>query len=806
MTDYSASKPSAVFEEMAAEEFSGALADLINDAAMYQEQLGEERIAAQKLFDAEDYGNEVDGRSKVHSSDVRDSILAKIPSFLRVLAGSKNVCQVVPHDEQDVNLARDQSDAIDYFFHVKNDGFKIIHNAVHDAELKKCGIVHFWAEHRIKNIPVVYKDFTQEMIDLLKHQPDTVVMSVEEDEADETATSAQADPRRREADHGLVSAALKGAMENAYDDGADESPEDPFQTFTVYARRMVKDVAIRVDCVPPEEFLIDRSAKSVCTAALVGRRRELTLNELVSLGYDADEILEHGGDGSSGMTAPDIEAQTRVSYMMTPDRTPAGDISMRKYVYSEVFHRIDKDGLGAAPLRKTCVLGDAAYVLHDEIYPDDAPFAILCGNPIPHAAIGLSTVDMIAELQVIKTQVLRNTLDSLANSIFPRTAFDQSKVNTEDLFNSEPGALVRVMGQPAASIQELTSTFVGPQSLQVIAYLDDVKMKRIGVGDGTNLKGDELQSTTAVAAQALVSAGQDRLELECRHYAEGLKAVFKGLLALIIRHVDKPLPIRSRDGTFRQVDPRQWDPDAEIVINTAMGKGSEQTKIALLQQILGVQTQLLSGAGLQQPLVGPQEVRNTLEDLANAMGEPGIGRWFKAVPQGWAPPAPDKQLDPMFLQAQATALQAQVAQQKAQGDHLIALEKLRNESTHNAAKLAQDKDLAIAEMQLKYGGQVNQAGIDADIERTRLQRDSEVATALGMAELQHKASENQLDREHAMLNASLSGQPQQGQMGQPNGQLNAGKGPASAAAPAAPVAAATPAQPPAAAPPAKPGV
>ena len=47
---------------------------------------------------------------------------------------------------------------------------------------------------------------------------------------------------------------------------------------------------VKVDCVPPEEIIVDRRARSIENADLVAHRAYLTISDLVSMGYDYDEM------------------------------------------------------------------------------------------------------------------------------------------------------------------------------------------------------------------------------------------------------------------------------------------------------------------------------------------------------------------------------------------------------------------------------------------------------------------------------------------------------------------------------------
>ena len=50
------------------------------------------------------------------------------------------------------------------------------------------------------------------------------------------------------------------------------------------------DGRVKLEALPPEEFLISREAKSVEDADYVAHRRIVTVSELVAMGYDYDDV------------------------------------------------------------------------------------------------------------------------------------------------------------------------------------------------------------------------------------------------------------------------------------------------------------------------------------------------------------------------------------------------------------------------------------------------------------------------------------------------------------------------------------
>jgi hypothetical protein len=90
-----------------------------------------------------------------------------------------------------------------------------------------------------------------------------------------------------------------------------------------------------------------------------------------------------------------------------------------------------------------CTLGDGDVIVKDEPAPR-ARFALFCPDPEPHTAIGNGIAEQVEDLQKIKTNVLRNTLDALASNILPRLVVVDTMANMDDVQNNELGTIIRV--------------------------------------------------------------------------------------------------------------------------------------------------------------------------------------------------------------------------------------------------------------------------------------------------------------------------------------------------------------------------
>jgi hypothetical protein len=310
---------------------------------------------------------------------------------------------------------------------------------------------------------------------------------------------------------------------------------------------------------------------------------------------------------------------------------------MQRVLYIESWIKVDYDGDGLPELRKICTLGDGHTIVNNEP-ADFIPFADFPCDPEPHTSPleANSIFDYTKDLQEIKSDILRNTLDSLAQSIHPRTAVVEGQVNIDDVLNNETGAIVRM--RSPGMVQALTTPFVGREAFSMLDYIDQVKENRTGMSKASmGLNADALQSSTKAAVAATISASQSRLELTTRILANGMKKLFKNVLQLIVTRQDKPRIVRLRN-QWVAIDPRAWTATMDVSVNVALGNGDTDQKMAMLQLILSQQKEALMQMGPQNPLVTPAQFSNTLRKMVELAGFKDSSQFFNAVPADYQPP------------------------------------------------------------------------------------------------------------------------------------------------------------------------
>jgi len=314
---------------------------------------------------------------------------------------------------------------------------------------------------------------------------------------------------------------------------------------------------------------------------------------------------------------------------------------------------------------------------------------------------------------------MRDTLDSLGHSIFPRMAVVEGQVNIDDVLNTDIGQPIRV--RAPGMVQPFTVPFAGKEAFPVLGYLDDAKENRTGVSKASaGLNADALQSSTSAAVSATMSGAQGRIELICRHFAEGgLKQIFKVTNNLIIKHQNAQDVFRL-EGKFIPVDPRYWNNDKDMIVNVAISKSSDEEKFAILSQLAGKQEQIMQTLGPQNPLVSMQQYSNTLTRMIEIAGFKDAQSFIntEVPPMPQTPPEQQKP-DPAAMLAQAEAMKAQNLGQKAIIDAETDRMKIIMDDDRNRDEAEAQIRLKAAELSAKYGAQVNIAEINAIMERDR---------------------------------------------------------------------------------------
>lgn len=644
----------------------------------------EARTKALEYYLRQPYGNEVEGRSSIVTGEVAEAVDGALPQLVRVFTQSDDIVRFEPKGPGDEEGAKQATDYCNWVFYKQNPGFTILSNWFKDALLQKNGVVKAYWNTEIDVTKEEYRGLTDEELVLLL--------------ADGSVEIA--------------------AQDTVISESVDEMTGMPvvMQSHDVIVAKRTQHGSVKVENIPPEEFLISKRARSIADSPFVAHRQLVPRSDLIAMGFDPEIVDTLPSFNDLSFTD---ERLARYSRGEQPDEEASLDESMQEVEVYEAYLRTDYDGDGIAEMRQIFYAGNE---LLSNVETDCCPFHSLCPIPIPHKFFGESLADRSMDIQLIKSTVVRQMLDNLYLSNNARVGAVEGQVNLDDLLSVTPGGVVR-MKNPQAVVPMAVPSVIA-QAFPMLQYLDDAQAKRTGISDmQQGLDPNVLQNVTAAAVAAATSAAGGKLELIARNFAEtGVKSLFKGILHLLCKYQDKPTLMRMR-GKYVPIDPREWSNQYDLDISVGLGTGSKGEQMTMLQMVLAKQEAILQQFGPNNPLVSVGQYRGTLGRFIEAAGFADSAEFFKEitpeVEQMLAQPQEPKQDPAMAALIQQSQAQIQIAQQKAQSDIQAAQQK------------------AMADIQL----QREKAAADIQIQREKAAATLELKREELSAEIQLKAAE-----------------------------------------------------------------
>lgn len=653
----------------------------IDDASGYDEsELSLRRKKAMDYYD----GRMPDvparkGRSQVTSHDLSDAIGWILPGLMRVFASGDRVADYEPSGPEDEEVARQATDYVNYVFMQECDGYRVLHDACLEALKLGNGIGKvYWSETPVYAVQDV-RGLTDEAWLYLASADDVDVIQHSEEQVVEMMT----DPTTGEA------VQVETVIHNAR------------------IRRKSANGCLKVECLPPEEFLIQRHAKSLDDATFIAHRRDISRADLIAMGYDRDTVMGLGSDS-------DVESTDE--YLARWDRQTTGtkrhesnDPMMEEVEVFECYIKADYDGDDWPEWRKVVLAGagsDKDMLANDE-WTDPVPFFDLCAMIVPHRWEGRSLLDELEDVQRVKTVLMRQTLDNIYLTNQPqRVVMENGVVNMDEVLNPSVGGVI-IEKMPGAVRSEAIE-FTAAQSFQMLSYLDDVSERRTGVSrTSMALDPDALQNQTAQGAMIAQSASYAKIELYARNISLGLRKLFRVMLRLLVAHQDKPKVIRLRN-KWVEMDPRAWNAEMDVTVNVGLGSGSRDRDIQMLMQILAQQKEVMMTAGPFNPIAGIDKVVNTARKIVEVAGIRNADAYFAELSQeeaqAWyaenmaGDQGPSEKEKIEMLKAESTM---QIEQMKAQLQAEVERVKAEGAAAKEAAQMQADLEVKKAEMEVQ---------------------------------------------------------------------------------------------------------
>jgi hypothetical protein len=650
--------------KMTNDELASKLSNEIESATgNFNTELSEQREQSMKYYLGEPFGNEIEGRSEIVTTDVRDTIEYIMPSLMRIFTTHNNVAEFEPEGPEDVQMAQQATDYVNYVFNRQNNGFKVLYDVFKDALISKTGIVkHYWEEKTEVS--------TENYTNLTEIEYQSILANDDMEVIEHTET--------------VVQKAVTDDFGNLI------SPK--VVEHDVKVKKTKDNGQVRVVSVPPEEFLVSRRSTSIEDASFVCHRVKKTVSDLILEGYDP-AVVEDLPTYTTNNAEYDEERIARFSF--DDDSVPAdeGEGPSRKVWLEECYIHIDYDDDGIAELRKITKGGN---IILDNEEIDSVPFSTICPLPIPHKFHGMSIADTVQDIQLIKSTIMRNLLDNMYLTNNARYAVLAGQVELDDLLSSKPGGIVR-MRAPGA-VTALPTPQIQPYAFQMVQYLDGIREERSGVSKmSQGLNPDVLTShVTSGAISAATESAMQRIELIARIFAEtGIKDLFRNIYSLIQRYENRQ-KMAYLNGKFVPIDVSKWKEKLNCTVNVGVGSGSQNSKMQTMSGIMTILQTVVQNGGMGS-LVTPQNLYNAISEFITQSGYKNSDM-FISNPQMMPPQQPPE-----------PSLDEKVAAQKAQ----VELQKLQLQ----AQELEIDTQLKAQELKLKQ----EEAAVDLALKQQELE-------------------------------------------------------------------------------------
>jgi len=601
-------------------------------------EISQDRQDLMDYYLGKPYGNERDGYSKVVTREVFETIEWIKPTLLRIFFAGDTVVEFDPvsPDPADELQARQETEYCNYIFNKENKGFLEGYNWFTDALLQRIGVMKCFREEIVKLTHESYENLNdKEMIDLID----------EKNRLDDKEFKVEVQEHKFNSD---------GTID-----------------LNITLKQTVKKTTIQ--CIPPEQFIVSNRHTSLCLQDVdfCAHIQSKTYSDLVAMGYDEDVIDTLSSDRSLEYEAERINRDDK-----TDEQYYRDDETDQVYRYEECYIRIDADEDGIAELLQICKVGEK--IISNE-YFDHIPFTALCSVPLPHKYTGLCVADLVKDIQLIRSTLLRMMLDGMYQSNNPRFLADELNCEISDLLNPASGQVVRGKTGSVTALP-IQAGEVMQNVLPAMKTLEDIKESRSGVTrTGRGLDPNVIADATKGAFDRAVDQAQERIEMIARIFAEtGVTELFKIIRELGIKNDDSRHIKLGQE--WVNVHPRSWKTRHNMSINVGLGTNSKEIEVNILRSIIAKQEQYI-GSGSR--LADEQKLYHSLSKLVQISGYKSTHLYFND-PSTLPPPPPPKP-DPIMVSIEKD-FEAQMAKlnqkdREAFMNNLLKLIKLEVENT-----------------------------------------------------------------------------------------------------------------------------
>jgi hypothetical protein len=611
------------------------LAKTKESVGWFDSRLSVERMRVLAYYNGELPKRQHVGASSYISPEVYDAVEMMKAQLLEVFGNGEQIARFDPDQAMNAEACRVATEYASYIIFRQNPGFKIFEEVIHDSLLARIGVAKvYWDE--------CFESRDEEFDGLLPHEA--------------MGLAAQDDVSDFEGDLDEKAGTYKGSL-----------------------TRKIDKSQVKIEVLPPEEFLISPRWPHLHTAPYCGHRTLKTKAELIEEGYDPKVVMPLHYDDSKGLDlSPEviernkpIETAQALQNAIQPE--------MELVMVYESYVRMQIDPKKGVRLYKIVHVNE---VLLDKQEVDKVPFIVYVPMPIPHLFYGNNFAARVVPYQNAQTILNRAVIDHTSITVNPRwQVVKGGLINPREMLENRLGGLVNV--RTAESVAPLAYPNLNPFVFQVMQQLEQNKEQTTGISSlSQGLNKDAIsQQNSGALVDNLVTLSATRQKVCARNFAYGFYTdLMCEVIRLAILHEKKQKFIEVA-GDVLAINPTAWTERTTCSVSLHLGYGEKDQQVNAMTQTYAGMAQdpgLAPGFGYPQRYAMAQAIMKK-------RGWSEGSQWL-LPPNQVQPPQPDplkvqelqikgKAADANLLNAQTNAQDSKVNALKEGAKHDLEQEK-----------------------------------------------------------------------------------------------------------------------------------
>lgn len=547
------------------------------DAKSYDDQRAVDRTKAHQLLMGKRLGKVKKGDPAVVSSDSGDVVESLLADLLEIYAGSDEPVSIKPRRAGSRRASKLQTSLTKYQLQRQLPWFEILYTVLKDGLAYRNGLVQWGWDFSFEWIETEYERIT--------------AADLEEKLWDGGEVLEEGEPwlDLRGNQVGLLNCKIK-------------------------ERKVHKDQPF-IRPIMPGSFVISPSAGSIKEAAYCAVFDNPTWYQVQeegnALGYDlksvevgpissSDEqsarLHERDRDDPLGKDSGDPK-RGRVERWVHFFRWPEGG-SMKPYMATTINEKLVAFGpnpYGRPPFEKWSPILDT------------------------HNFEGISVIDLVAEVQHIKTAIYRSLLKNLSQQMNTQTVVEKgSGINLNDILRGSQ--VLQANPGKANAVRPLERASIGADAYRIWEMIQGIKEERVGVTRlNQGLEGQSLNKT-ARGLMSLMEKANKRIRLIARLFGESLlKPLFRSLIWMNQEFIDRELVLALGDEEDTVIRPENLGGDFDLIVNVGVGNTDRAMAVQQGQQLLTILGGLSSDPAGQK-MVTPQNLYELIKTIIENMG------------------------------------------------------------------------------------------------------------------------------------------------------------------------------------------